>query len=93
MSLNFVSEHDQLIKTIQLAIPEAEVFILDPRRDGVHLEAIVISDLFIEKTLLEQHRMVMKPLEPLFAGGLHAMGVKTFTRDAWTKNRKRFPNL
>ena len=83
----------QIENVVEEALPDAKVFVLDPRKDGVHLEALVISALFAGKPLLEQHRMVMKPLEPLFSDGLHALGVKTFTEESWEKNRHRFPTI
>lgn len=83
--------NQQITKTIQSAHPDAKVFVLDPRRDGIHLEAVVVSEIFQGKSLLEQHRIVMKLLEPLFQDGLHALGVKTFTLAGWESNRHRFP--
>lgn len=74
---------DEIKQTITQALPDSIVQILDPRNDGVHLEAIVISDLFIGKSLVEQHRIVMQPLKEHFQNSLHALGLKTYTQDEW----------
>ena len=47
------------IKSIILnAIPDATVFVLDPQNDGVHFEALVISDSFTGLSLVKQHQLV-----------------------------------
>lgn len=85
-----VSVLDQVRLAIQADLPDALVYVLDPRKDGVHLQALVITDQFKGKTLLEQHRLVMKSLDPLFSQGLHAMGVKTFTQDKWEEKKGNY---
>ena len=62
---------------------ETEVTILDPRNDGVHLEAIVVSPVFKGKSLIQQHKMVTNPLKKDFSGPLHALGLKTYTPEQW----------
>jgi acid stress-induced BolA-like protein IbaG/YrbA len=72
------------IKTAILqAIEESEVHILDPRGDGIHLEAIVISPIFNGLSLLKRQRMVMTPLKELFETSLHALALKTYTPEQW----------
>ncbi len=70
---------NQIVNTIG----PCHVEILDPRRDGVHLEAIVVSEKFIKLSLLERHRLVMNSLKQKFKEGLHALALKTFTPDEW----------
>ncbi|MEK6941212.1 MAG: BolA/IbaG family iron-sulfur metabolism protein [Nanoarchaeota archaeon] len=73
-------EVEDLKKKIEKAIPGARVEIKDPRHDGVHLKAIVISERFKGKTLLEQHRMVLNALKGDFKTDiLHALGLETKT--------------
>ena len=72
------------IKTAILeAVEDAEVHILDPRGDGIHLEAIVISPLFEGLSLLKRQRIVMSALKELFESGLHALALKTYTPEQW----------
>jgi len=70
-------------KCIQSAIEDAEVIVLDPRNDGIHLEAIVIAETFNGLPLFKQHHLVMKALKDQFETGLHALGLKTFTPEEW----------
>ncbi len=52
--------------------------------DGVHFDAVVVSDLFAGKSPVQQHRLVYAAL-----GGrmereeIHALSLKTYTPDAW----------
>ncbi|MCI5052696.1 MAG: BolA/IbaG family iron-sulfur metabolism protein [Simkaniaceae bacterium] len=79
-----------LAETINTALGgNATVKILDPRNDGVHLEAIIISDAFEGVSLLQRHRMVMEPLKERFETDLHALGVKTFTTKEWQAYENR----
>jgi len=56
-----------------------DVKVLDPRNDGVHLEAHITSSDFNELSLLARHRKVMELLKDLFEEKLHALSIKTFS--------------
>jgi len=79
---------NEIKKTLKAALPDSEVYVLDPRNDQVHLEAIVISPLFIGVSLVKQHRMVMQPLNEHFNEGLHALALKTYTPEQWKKRQQ-----
>lgn len=64
---------------IQVALPDAEVQILDPMDDGVHLAAIVVSASFEGKAKVMRHRMVYKALGDAFDGPIHALQMTTVT--------------
>jgi acid stress-induced BolA-like protein IbaG/YrbA len=51
--------------------------------DGRHFEAVVVTDAFAGKGLLEQHRMVYATLGPKMGGDIHALTLRTFTREQW----------
>ncbi|MFT7144149.1 MAG: stress-induced morphogen [Alphaproteobacteria bacterium] len=64
---------------IENAFPKADVKILDPMNDGVHLGALIISDDFEGKNRLARHRMVYSALGDAFSGPLHALQITTMT--------------
>ena len=69
---------EQLIMT---GIPGAEVTVTG---DGSHFEAVVVSDAFAGKSLLQKQRMVMATVnEQIASGELHALSIKTFTPEDW----------
>ncbi len=47
--------------------------------DGVHFEAVVISQQFNGKLPLARHRMVYATLGDLMGGAIHALSLKTLT--------------
>ena len=77
-------------KTIEQAVPNAIVHVLDPMNDGQHLEAIVISPAFEGMMLIKQHQMVMQALTKAFATSVHALGLKTFTPQKWEIEKNKY---
>lgn len=52
--------------------------------DGRHFEAVVISDQFAGKTLIQQHQLVYGVIkEEMADDSIHALSLKTYTVDAW----------
>ncbi|MDH5831168.1 BolA/IbaG family iron-sulfur metabolism protein [Luteimonas sp. M1R5S18] len=49
--------------------------------DGVHFEALVVSDAFAGKLPLARHRMVYATLGERMGGEIHALALKTLTPD------------
>ena len=68
---------------IEKALPGSSVTVEDMVGDGDHLQAIVVSELFEGKTLLQQHQMVYTPLKETLKEKLHALGLKTYTPSQW----------
>lgn len=81
-------EISQITDAIESAIKDADVRVMNPQKDGLHFDAVVISSLFSEKSLVEQHQMVMGPLKILFDSKLHALSLKTYTPQEWEKVKK-----
>lgn len=66
---------------IRAGMPDAEVRVTG---DGSHFDAIVISDAFEGLNLLKRQRLVMDTVKPqITSGELHALSIKTFTREQW----------
>ena len=76
---------------IEKDIPGATVHVLDPHRDGVHLQALVISDRFDGMSRVKQHRLVMTPLKASFDdASVHALALRTFTPGQWETEQGQF---
>ncbi|EPG67195.1 BolA/IbaG family iron-sulfur metabolism protein [Leptospira wolffii] len=67
----------EIREKIQAGLPGAEVEILDPYRDGVHIKAIVKYSGFAGKSVVEQHRMVYSTLKDELKEEVHALGLET----------------
>ena len=68
---------EQIKQKIEKGLPGAKVKIQDPRRDGIHLKAIIYYKGFKEKSLVEQHQMVYATLKEELKEELHALGIET----------------
>jgi len=50
---------------------------------GFHLEAVIVSDNFLSKTLIERHKTVYSALGDLLKHEIHAFSMKTLTLEEW----------
>jgi acid stress-induced BolA-like protein IbaG/YrbA len=72
---------DELKRLIEEGLAGAEARVSG---DGRHFDAVVISDAFSGKSMLEQHRMVYAALGDRFdTDSVHALSIKTYTRKDW----------
>lgn len=53
---------------------------------GFHLEAIIVSNDFVDKSLIDRHKMIYSSLGDLMKHEIHALSMKTLTKDEWGKN-------
>tara|TARA_Y100000817_G_scaffold95430_1_gene74324 strand:+ start:759 stop:1028 length:270 start_codon:yes stop_codon:yes gene_type:complete len=52
---------------------------------GFHLETTIVSDNFIDKSLIDRHRMVYDAMGELMKHEIHALSMKTLTKAEWEK--------
>ena len=53
---------------------------------GFHLETVIVSDDFKDKSLIERHKMVYKAVGNLMKHEIHALSMKTLTIIEWKNN-------
>ena len=69
---------EKISKQLANNFPDADIRILDPLNDGIHLKAIITTKKFENKTLIEQHRLVNTSLQDFFHdGSLHSLEIET----------------
>ena len=68
---------------IESRIEDAEARVGDPRNDGEHLTAVVVSPAFEGETLVAQHRMVYDALGEHMTTDIHALELKTYTPEEY----------
>ena len=78
-------ELDEIRSCIEAGLPGSEVLI---DGDGTHFSVVVVSDMFVDKTLVQQHQLVYKTLGEKVGSDIHALSIKTFTPQAWQKFRE-----
>ncbi|MBE76548.1 MAG: BolA family transcriptional regulator [Candidatus Marinimicrobia bacterium] len=55
---------------------------------GFHLEAVIVSEDFINKSLIERHKIIYAALGDLLKHEIHAFSMKTLTPDEWENKNK-----
>jgi acid stress-induced BolA-like protein IbaG/YrbA len=54
--------------------------------DGQHFEAIVVSEAFADKTMVQQHKLVYQALGNKMQGEIHALSLRTYTPEQWAEH-------
>src|SRR3546814_3047635 len=67
---------------IEQGLPGARVAVRGD--DGVHFEALVVSEAFQGKLPLARHRLVYATLGELMGGEIHALALRTLTLDEYS---------
>ena len=70
---------DTIQQLIEAGLPGARAHVQGD--DGVHFEALVVSDAFRGKLPLARHRMVYATLGERMGGEIHALALRTLTPD------------
>jgi acid stress-induced BolA-like protein IbaG/YrbA len=71
---------------IEAGLPGAQVTVTG---DGSHFQAVVVSDEFEGKSLLQKQKMVFATVnEHITSGALHAFSIKAYTPEEWEKASK-----
>jgi acid stress-induced BolA-like protein IbaG/YrbA len=73
---------DEIRTCIEAGLPDSQVLV---DGDGTHFSAVVVSELFAGKTLVQQHQLVYKSLGEKVGSDIHALTIKTFTPEEWQK--------
>ena len=68
---------EELEAAIKRGLPDARVKIVDLTGTQDHYQAIVGSDAFVGKSLLEQHQMVYRAVGEEVGQAVHALTLKT----------------
>jgi stress-induced morphogen len=74
---------EELESKIRALFVEAEVIVRDQNGDGYHFEVVVISDEFNGLSRVRQHQKVLTALSDDFKDALHALSLKTYTKESW----------
>jgi len=53
--------------------------------DGSHFNARIVSDSFAGLTMIKQHKLVYAALGDSMESAIHALSIKTYTREQWDK--------
>lgn len=73
---------EEIAGLIKTGIPDCEV---EVDGDGTHFTAIIVSDVFAGKNMVQQHQVVYKALGDKMGTDIHALSIQTYTPEQWKK--------
>ena len=79
---------DDIRGMIEAGLPGARV---EVDGDGTHFSAIVVSDEFTGKSMLQQHRLVYGTLGDKMGTDIHALAIRTYTPEQWEREKVSRP--
>ena len=82
---------EEIKEKLRINFPKDKVEVFDSRGTGDHFSVIVISDNFINISLVDRHRMIYSIFKKEISSEIHAMQIQTYTRNEW-KNKKYISN-
>ena len=68
---------DQISQKLTEAFPESQIKVTDLTGGGDHWQVDIKSKIFEGKSLIEQHQLVYKALNPWMNKEIHALAIKT----------------
>jgi stress-induced morphogen len=72
---------EQIVATVQSALPGAIVRLEDLTGGQDHWSAVVICDAFEGKPSIKRHRLVYAALGDAVGGAIHALALETWTSE------------
>jgi acid stress-induced BolA-like protein IbaG/YrbA len=78
---------DEIRAMIEQGLPGAIIEVRDMTGGGDHFEALVVSDKFEGKGLVEQHQVVYAALGDAMRQRVHALALKTLTPGQYQNRR------
>lgn len=76
-------EIDEIRKMIETGLPGSTV---EVDGDGTHFSAVVVSEEFAGKTMVQQHQLVYRTLGGKMGGEIHALAIRTYTPEQWEQS-------
>jgi stress-induced morphogen len=70
----------ELTAALKGAFPDSDVEVTDLTGTSDHYQAKIVSDAFLGKSRIEQHRMVYAALGDAMRGAVHALALQTSAR-------------
>ncbi len=77
---------EQIRQMIEQGLAGARVSVAG---DGQHFEAVVVSDVFAGKSMIQQHQLVYQVLGDKMKADIHALSLRTYTPEQWTQEADR----
>ncbi len=74
---------EQIKQRLEEIFLEDKIEVFDSRGTGDHFSIIVISNKFLNMTLVNRHRMIYSIFSDKLVTEIHAMQIQTYTLEEW----------
>ena len=61
--------------------------VIDTNAINTHFSILVISNKFIDLSLIKRHQLIYKLFEKELIKEIHALQIKVYTKDEWKKDK------
>lgn len=78
---------EEIKSLIEAGIPGSTALVSGP--DGTHFEAVIVSEQFAGRSLVQQHQLVYRALGERMGREIHALSMQTLTPEQWESSRDR----
>tara|TARA_B100000579_G_scaffold415661_1_gene410479 strand:- start:4404 stop:4658 length:255 start_codon:yes stop_codon:yes gene_type:complete len=78
---------EEIKERLNLNFKNSKTEVFDSRGTGDHFSIIVISDQFIDISLVDRHRMVYSIFKDKIVTEIHALQIQTYTIEEWKKKK------
>lgn len=78
-------QNEEIKQLIEQGVPDCTVELRGD--DGTHFEAIIVSELFDGKNMVQQHQIVYQALGRKMGTDIHALSIQTYTPAEWQKKK------
>ena len=78
---------DEIKQRLNAYFTSDKIEVFDSRGTGDHFSIIVISEKFINVSLVDRHRMIYSIFEDKIVTDIHAMQIQTYTLEEWKKKK------
>ncbi len=75
---------EEIKKLIEVGVPNSQV---EVDGDGTHFTAIIVSNVFAGKNMVQQHQVVYRALGDKMGTDIHALSIQTHTPEEWEKKK------
>ncbi|TAJ92480.1 MAG: BolA family transcriptional regulator [Gammaproteobacteria bacterium] len=75
-------QSERIRQLIEQALPAS---VRDISGDGVHFEAVIVSDKFTGKNAVQRHQLVYGALGDRMGREIHALSMQTLTPEEWER--------
>ena len=78
---------DDIKKRLTEKFSESFIEVEDMTMNNNHFSILIISDIFNDLSLVDRHKIIYNIFKDELTKEIHALQIKTYTKNEWKKNK------